>query len=111
MEISIHYDRKDHQIRFLKKSLHFIKEIGGIKEFVAVQIGVDISRKILVFKPLLEETKGSYRIYNELSISSVGLARTLKEFSGHRGFYRYPIQWHKGRNFFVVDLTKGVPQG
>lgn len=108
MEISIQYDRKDHHIRFLRDTLHFIEKCSGIKDFVAVKVGMDISKKILVFKPLPEEDEGSYRLSKGNSICSVALARSLKKLSGHSGFYKYPLQWHNNRKVFVVDLKKGI---
>ncbi len=108
MIISISYNRKDHQIRFMKKSIQFIEECYG--EFNFVRIGADRTRPILVFKPLKEETGDSYRLSKDNTICSVTLIKVLREISGHSGLYRYPLMWHEGLGLIVLDLREGVQQ-
>lgn len=106
MEISIKYDRNDHQIRFLQRAIDLIEEHYG--HFNYVQIAVDRAKKLLVFKPLEEEIEGAYSLSKRKSISSIELTKILKEISGHTGLCRYPALWHKGMNFAVVELNKGM---
>ncbi len=108
MDISINYNRRDHQIRLLQKGIDLIEEHYG--EFNYVKIGVDPSKKILVLNPLREKIEGSYRLSNRKSISSIELAKILKTLTEHDGLYRYPIQWHTELELAVVDLTKGQQQ-
>lgn len=108
MEITIKYDRKDHQIRFLQKVIDIIEKYYG--EFNYVQIGFDLSKKILVFKPLKEKTRESYGLSKRKSISSIKLIKILRAISEHNGLYRYPVQWHRRMGLVVVDLKKGVQQ-
>lgn len=108
--ISIQYDRGYYQIRFSSNSLRFIKKILHLEELLHVEVGLDISRKVLAFKPLNEETDDSYHIVNKSCISSVELSRIIQYVAEHKGLYRYPLQWHTELGLAVIDLKKGIQQ-
>lgn len=108
--ISIQYDRRFYQIRFSSRCMRFIKKTLNLEDLKHMEIGLDRSQKVLVFKPLSEETDDSYHFVNKSCISSVDLARVIQQIANHNGLYRYPVQWHKTLGLAVVDLKKGQPQ-